>query len=136
MRLLLSKAKFYYESMSLDEYELIMLCALLMVLALLISLFPEGKALLIIALAISSASLIISKAKVSLPLREITKKKSPWLGELLSCPFCTSVWLALGSVLLYTPALINHPLLNFMSVWLGLVSLAALASGVIIRCLH
>jgi hypothetical protein len=53
------------------------------------------------ALAVASCSFTISKAKISVGVREWIAKRNHWLGELLNCPYCTSHWLTFGLVFAY-----------------------------------
>ena len=50
---------------------------------------------ILISIAVSVVSMTVTKAVVFKPLRDYVKKKSEFFGELLSCPFCFSFWLAL-----------------------------------------
>ena len=89
--------------------------------------------LVYLALAVSVASITITKAKVSAPLRAWLKRHSSFLGELTSCPYCFSHWLAFGVALAYRPALALSgfwPLDLFVAA-LVLVALASLTTGLI-----
>lgn len=46
---------------------------------------------LVAALAVYRLTLLVTSDAVTEPLRE---RSSGWLGELLSCPWCSSMWLA------------------------------------------
>ncbi len=65
---------------------------------------PETIAqLLIIALAVSAASMTISQTKAFRPLRLCAARWRP-LGALVDCPYCLSHWLALGVLACYRPS--------------------------------
>jgi hypothetical protein len=61
---------------------------------------------------------MLAKAQIFSPLRQFvirrTKPGAPargqwkWVNNLLGCPFCVSVWLAAGAVLVYQPRVIRE----------------------------
>lgn len=50
--------------------------------------------LLIISLAVSTISLTISKSKIFASTREFISDRFEWLGEMISCFYCLSHWVA------------------------------------------
>ncbi len=88
-----------------------------------------------LALAVSALSMTITKTKVTKTLRLWVKAHNAWLGELLSCPYCTSHWLAFAVVAIYQPRVVDSGLLVldlFISAMM-IVALAAVMSGLIFR---
>lgn len=67
-----------------------------------------------LASAIGAAAFITSTAKISIPVRTWIarqRKRSAfwvWLHDLVNCPFCTSVWMALVATAIYRPSLTRH----------------------------
>ena len=64
----------------------------------------------ILALATASVSMTLSKAQIFAGLRKWLLDGCwlrVWVGELLSCPYCTSHWVALVLVLAYRPILVQ-----------------------------
>lgn len=92
-------------------------------------------AIVALALAVSAVSVTVTKTKIFQPVRRWTKKRSPWAGALLSCPYCLSHWLAFVAVPIYRPQLVSSgflPLDLLVSVMV-IVALAAFFSGLILR---
>lgn len=91
-----------------------------------------------VALGIGSGAFIVSLAQVSQPLRFwVLQKSNPahhrwrvwkWLFQLLSCPFCVSVWMSLAAVGIYQPRLVRYfwPV-GYLTVSLAVSSTAMLA---------
>lgn len=52
--------------------------------------------LLVLALATSAVSLTVTKSRAFAWLRVPIMRRSRWFGELISCPYCFSHWVALG----------------------------------------
>lgn len=53
----------------------------------------------------ASISFTVTETKLFLPLREWMKGKKSFLGELLSCGYCFSHWVAFALVALFKPKL-------------------------------
>lgn len=99
--------------------------------------------LVVLGLGAGSGSFIVSLSQVSLPLRGWVHGKcrpgAPrqgawrWLYELLSCPFCVSVWLSLAAVAVYRPEVLPYfwPV-GYVTTSLA-VSAVAMAAVVVIR---
>lgn len=77
-----------------------------------------NRELLVLALGIGAASFIVSLSQVSRAARTwVLGKAKPdaprfrawqWLFDLLSCPFCVSVWLSLAAVAAYRPEVLPY----------------------------
>jgi hypothetical protein len=55
--------------------------------------------------ACGAVSLLVAKAAILNFFHEWLEKHSPFLEEMLSCPWCTSHWVALGLTVTYKPLL-------------------------------
>lgn len=66
---------------------------------------------LVLALAIGAVAFTTSQAKISrAPRLWLARRKSrsgTWLFDLVSCPFCTAVWLSLAATAIYRPLLVR-----------------------------
>jgi len=82
---------------------------------------------LALSLVASTTSVTIGKARIFREVRRLACAWSPWLGELLHCPYCLSHWIALALVLAYRPSLVRgtFPVLDAL---VGLFVIVALAS--------
>lgn len=60
-----------------------------------------------LALAAGVAATTITKAKVFQPMRLAFKARGPWLGYLVSCPYCASHWLVFAGQALYQVRLLH-----------------------------
>lgn len=58
---------------------------------------------IVIAVACSAAAMTITKASIFEYLREWVAARNQWLGKLVSCPYCTSHWLAAAGALTIDP---------------------------------
>lgn len=56
-----------------------------------------------LSLATSTITLTITRARVSKPVRNWISKRSPYFGEMINCPFCTSHWVAFILCAIYRP---------------------------------
>lgn len=92
-------------------------------------------ALAFIALAVASVSMTITKAKVFAPLREWVMDLNEWLGDLFSCPYCMSHWVALGAMLVFKPFVLytEHPAADWTATWFALVTISSVFGGWIYR---
>ena len=65
----------------------------------------------VLALGVGCTAQIGAATKVSMPLRMwLADRKKPWsrwLFDLVSCPFCSSVWLAAIAAGIYRPPLVH-----------------------------
>lgn len=91
----------------------------------------------VLALAVAVVSITATKAKVSKPLRDRIKSRNAWVGELVSCPYCFSHWLALGAVIIYRPVLVSSGFLplDLVVAAMAMVAASSLAIGLIFLAL-
>ena len=91
----------------------------------------------VLALATSAISVTISKAKVFEALRYWIAKRNKWFGELVSCSYCTSHWVAIAFVAIYRPRPIHQFFLIdiIVSVFV-IVIFSAIVSGLVMRLLQ
>lgn len=83
-----------------------------------------------LALAVASASYTISKTKIAVPFRNWARARNAWLGDLVSCPYCVSHYLAAIAVLLYRPRVVNLLWVFDIGVaWLATITVSALIVG-------
>ncbi len=88
----------------------------------------------ILALATAAISVTISKARIFASVREWVTAHSTWLGELISCSYCTSHWVAIAFVAIYRPVLIpQQAVVDLIVSVFAMVGIAAVMSGVIIK---
>ncbi len=90
--------------------------------------------IVVIALATAAISITISKGRIFAPVRGWVASKNHWFGELLSCFYCTSHWLAFIFVMIYQPLLVHKLFVLdlFVSMFV-VVAISAVICGVIIR---
>lgn len=88
----------------------------------------------VLALATAAISVTTSKARVFAFARKWIAGRNQWLGDLASCPYCTSHWVAIAFVAIYHPVLVPQLIVVdfFVSVFV-MVAIAAIISGVIIK---
>lgn len=92
--------------------------------------------LIIAVFAVSALSITISRAKITLPLRDWADANLPWIGKLLGCPYCVSHWLGfVAALLLQTPVFPNY-WVNLGFLTFGLTGAAALVTGAAFSLLH
>jgi hypothetical protein len=91
----------------------------------------------VIGIAVGVVTLTLTKATIFEGLRESIKRKSAFFGELCSCPYCTSHWLALVALLICrTPLRISNMLLiDYGLSILTVIFISALTAGLIYRSL-
>lgn len=88
----------------------------------------------VLAVAVAAVAVTVSKARVFASTREWIAKRNAWLGELVSCSYCTSHWVALALVAIYRPVLVEQWIVVDLLVSLfAMVAIAAIISGVIIK---
>lgn len=89
---------------------------------------------LVLALAVGSASFTVARTKISVPFRTWVMKKSKWFGGLVTCPYCTSHWLAAVAVGIYRPRPVElWAPVDWGVAWLMTVALAAFVIGLVTR---
>ena len=55
------------------------------------------------ALAIGAIAMTVGKGSIFRRFRAYCRSRLPWLGQLVSCPYCLSHWLAFIAVSVYPP---------------------------------
>jgi len=96
-------------------------------------------ALLLLSLATASITMTLSKAKIFAWLREWLLVHVPFVGKLLSCPYCTSHWVSLALMILLTshlPAAVKLSWTLWVICWMANVTLATFWAGLIYRAFH
>lgn len=88
----------------------------------------------VLAMAVAAIAVTTSKSRMFAPMREWLAERNSMLGELASCNYCTSHWLAIVFVAIYRPVLVPELFLVdlVVSVFV-MVAIAAVVSGVIIK---
>lgn len=88
----------------------------------------------VLALATAAISVTVSRSRIFASAREWIAIRNTWLGELVSCSYCTSHWVAIALVAIYRPVLISQWIfVDFLVSVFGIVAIAAVISGVIIN---
>ncbi|MBI3956750.1 MAG: DUF1360 domain-containing protein [Candidatus Kerfeldbacteria bacterium] len=87
----------------------------------------------VLALATAAIAVTVSKAKIFNGVRERVIRRSHRLGELLTCPYCTSHWVAFTLVAIYRPVLVQAwlPVDLLVSAFV-VVALASLVMGLVL----
>jgi hypothetical protein len=77
---------------------------------------------IMIGVATGAISLFITKSALLNPFHAWLEKQSPFLEEMLSCPWCTSHWVGAFFLLVYQPWLLDgwRPAWTYAS-WLNLL---------------
>lgn len=91
---------------------------------------------LVLGVVTGSISMVVTKAAIFNFLHNWLEKKAPFLEEMLSCPWCTSHWVALFFTLVYRPLLLqsNNWLLlpvDYLVTIMAMVFIAAIVARVI-----
>jgi len=63
--------------------------------------------IIVLGIATGAISLVLTKSALFNFMHEWLEKRSPFIGEMLNCPWCTSHWVALFFVIVYRPLLID-----------------------------
>lgn len=88
----------------------------------------------VLALMTAAISVTISKSRVFASAREWITARNTWFGELVSCSYCMSHWVAIVLVAIYRPVMISQWMFVDLIVSVfGVVAIAAIISGVIIK---
>ena len=84
--------------------------------------------LIIISLAVSSASYSISRTEIFKPIRLRICKAWPWAGKLISCPYCLSHWISFGSMFYFYKTfsvevlILTFAMITLSAIWTGMIS--------------
>lgn len=62
-----------------------------------------------LGIACGALSLFLTKSTLINKVHDWLEVHAPFVEEVLSCPWCTSHWVAICFVLLYQPLLLTHP---------------------------
>jgi len=89
---------------------------------------------IILSLATTAISVTISKSDVFASIREHIFRISNWLGELVSCSYCLSHWVAIVFVAIYQPVIIQKWfIVDLLVSMFSIVTISAILSGTIIK---
>lgn len=71
-------------------------------------------------LAISGATIVVTKSYIFKPVREFMSKKSDYLGELFACPMCMSLWIGLAFLFIpsHMKTALHYPLIASLSTYI------------------
>ncbi len=92
--------------------------------------------MLIVASAVGTISLTVTKTKIFKPLREWIKTKSAFLGGLFECPYCFSFYVA---ALFYIPyhddlkLIVSYQIFDYITSYLSLVCFSSFFTGFIYK---
>ena len=88
----------------------------------------------VLSLATTAISVTISKSEVFSSTREFIAGISHWLGELVSCSYCLSHWVAIVFVAIYKPVIIEkYFYIDLIVSMFAIVTISAILSGIIIK---
>lgn len=81
----------------------------------------------VLALATSTISVTVAEADIFKPFRKWLLKQNKWLGELFSCFYCFSHYVALGFVFVYQPRILSNIFIIDMIVsWFVIIAISTL----------
>src|SRR5690606_16153472 len=92
--------------------------------------------LFLVALAVSAASITLTRARISQPLRDWLEPRNFLLYKLASCPYCMSHWLAAPLATYTIFGVTSNVVVDWMIAWFTLVGLSALLEGLMMNLLH
>lgn len=88
----------------------------------------------VLALATAAISVTISRAWIFASFRMWVSYHSAWLGELVSCSYCLSHWVAIVLVAIYRPVIIKHlVVIDLVVSVFVMVTLAAITGGLVTK---
>lgn len=87
----------------------------------------------VLALGIAAVAMTVTMAGIFEPLRDRIEARSEWWGELFTCPYCFSHWLAFGVVAVFQPRPLVSPWwwVDMVASAFVLVTLASVGCGLI-----
>ena len=92
---------------------------------------------LVLGIVTGAISMVITKGAIFNKAHEWLEKRSPFLENMLSCPWCTSHWVALFFTLIYHPLLVNAFLpVDYIVTVFAMVTVASVTSWVIWNAYH
>lgn len=83
--------------------------------------------------ATAAVSVTLAKSELLKKWRDWVCNKSEILGELVTCPYCVSHYVAIVFTLIIPVDLVTNSLGNFVLVWCAVVGINALIAGQILR---
>jgi hypothetical protein len=95
----------------------------------------------LIGVATGALSLFVTKSALLNSFHKWLEKRSPFLEELLSCPWCTSHWVGFFLMLVYRPLVISNPIgwlfvpVDWLVTLMVIVFIAMLTAGAMFRAL-
>lgn len=88
--------------------------------------------LLMLSLAVAAIATTISLSTLFGPVRRWTVKRSRYFGTLISCPYCSSHWIAFVAVAWYHPRVFDGWwLANYVVVVFAVIAVANVVTGVL-----
>jgi len=88
----------------------------------------------VLALATAAISVTTSKARVFASTRRWIASRSDWFGDLVTCTYCTSHWMAIAFIAIYRPVIFHQwMVIDLIVSMFTTVALSAIISGVIIK---
>lgn len=92
-------------------------------------------AVVAMALAVATGSMTVTRSKVFKPLRWAIQRRSVFFGDLITCPYCFSHWVAFAIVAWFRPRLVESsvPLVDYAVSAFAVVALATYGGGLIFR---
>jgi len=91
----------------------------------------------ILGVATGAISMVVTKAAIFDKAHEWLEKRSPFLEEMLSCPWCTSHWVAAFFVAVYRPLLFASPVCLLTPVdWLVSLMVMVVVAAVTARIIY
>lgn len=84
-------------------------------------------AVVVLGMAAAPAVMVISRSKITKGIRKAIGKRSKFFGGLISCPFCTSVWVAAFAVAAFRvpSVLVDKLLIGIVASWLLVILVTA-----------
>ena len=64
--------------------------------------------------AVEASTEILTDSEVTRPARERVAKVNDWLGQLVNCGYCTSVWVAGAAAMVHQIQVSDHPWVNVL----------------------
>lgn len=91
--------------------------------------------LVVLALAVSAIAMTLTKTAIFRPPRSWVARKSEFWGELVTCPYCTSHWVAVALAVAVParPVQTGWWILDFGIATSALVTLSAVGCGMIYK---
>lgn len=88
---------------------------------------------LMLALATSAISVTIARSKFFASMRDWIADRNIWFGNLVSCHYCTSHWVAISLVAIYEPRILNgYWLCDLFVSTFAIIALSAVISGLML----